>query len=184
MDLHRRSKRHGAARMARWAAITLTALLLVLPVAERANAACARPANTAPTQLAFLDVLNDYRKSRHLRRLTVSSRLTKIAQNYACLLSETAHFSHVGPDGSTLSRRARRGRYSYCTIYENLAFGQKSVPSVLQAWIKSPSHHRALIARDVVEIGFGLAYGPEPGQRNTRQPRTQTYWVLVLARPC
>ena len=139
---HSRHPRPNAARCNSWWAVLVFALLMVL-AAHAASAACARPTNTAKTQLEFLEVLNDYRKSQRLRRLTISSTLTKIAQKYACELAGAAHFSHVGPDGSTLSRRARQGRYTYCTIYENLGFGQNSVSAALRAWIASPSHHTA-----------------------------------------
>jgi len=106
------------------------------------------------------------------------ARLTNVAQRYADLLSSSATFAHVGPDGSDVLQRDQAGSYVTAgmgvTVGENLARGQTSVPQVMADWMASPEHRAVLLDARFTQVGFGWAPGrPAAGGA----PPVHPYWV-------
>ena len=110
-----------------------------------------------------LEMLNRLRKRNEVATLDQSAVLDQVALDYACLLAETGHFDHTGPDGSTLMSRVTAGGYEWCLVAENLAKGQQSLLEAMKGWIKSPGHWKNLKRNGPTEIGFGAAYLPREG---------------------
>lgn len=102
--------------------------------------------------------LNSLRLRNEQAKLEPNGKLDDAAQAYACLLAQTGHFDHVGPDGSTPSDRILEAGYQFCVNAENLAKGYPSIDKALIGWISSPGHYRNLIRPNVKEVGLGVAY--------------------------
>jgi uncharacterized protein YkwD len=83
--------------------------------------------------------------------------------------------SHTGSDDSTAGQRISRQGYPWRTYGENIAAGNPTVSSVIQAWLGSEGHCRNLMDPAFTEIGAGYAIGPYGGNPAAR------YWTLGLA---
>lgn len=104
--------------------------------------------------------------------MTLDSRLIAAAQKYAVVMAAKDHFSHTGPDGRSPFDRMKAEGYYYRAAGENIAFGHRNVPEVMDGWIKSPGHE-ANIRGNYANVGFGSA--PD---RNGR-----IYWVANFGTP-
>lgn len=84
-------------------------------------------------------------------------------------------FSHRGSDGSRVSDRASRTGYSWHGIGENIAAGQGSVRSAVDAWLASPGHCAAIMHARFTEMG--AAYVVEPSHDSA------IVWTQVFGTP-
>ncbi len=132
---------------------------------------------TAPDQLVpvasqastVTDVVNAARKGKGRKAIQRSSRLDAVAASHANDMAKRGYFSHVSPNGSKPSDRARRAGYRYCLIAENIANGYPTVAQVMNGWMKSSGHRKNILLPKVTEFGLARA----PGDT----------WVMVLAKP-
>ncbi|MGB7180844.1 MAG: CAP domain-containing protein, partial [Burkholderiaceae bacterium] len=85
-------------------------------------------------------------------------------------------FGHAWPDGTRVGDRLTMANYEWQHADENIAAGFRTLPEVIQAWIDSPSHCRALMRRDVSETGLAVVPGA-PGNTYV------SYWTMVVAEP-
>lgn len=72
--------------------------------------------------------------------LTWNSLLQSAAQIHSNDMAQNNFFSHTGSDGSSSSQRATNQGYEWRTVGENIAAGQPTTESVVQAWLDSPGH--------------------------------------------
>lgn len=160
----------------------LVPTLLFLTVSSNALFAqnCSAPSDINKYRFEHLGKLNALRKRQNIPIVSNNKTLDQIAQDYACLLAETGHFDHIGPNGSTLAERAREGSYNYCQIAENLAVGQQSVDEALIGWITSNGHWKNLIRETVNETGFGVAYLDNLGGAFDGEPRNLSELSMSL----
>lgn len=119
--------------------------------------------------------VNGERESEGVRRLERSRCLEGVAQAYAERLLAGDFFDHVTPQGETLMDRLSAAGCGMREASENLAKGPASVSEVIQGWLGSPSHRRALLDRAYHEVGYGLAFGPTDSG-------FEIIWVQVLGR--
>jgi len=84
-------------------------------------------------------------------------------------MAKTGHFAHFNLEGDGPGARARRAGYTG-RVLENLAWGQESERGVLDAWLASPAHCRALATGGQTEIGVGLSLGAAG----------KPFWTLLL----
>lgn len=82
-------------------------------------------------------------------------------------------FSHTGSDGSSAGSRATAAGYVWSTWGENIAAGQPTVASVVQAWMASPGHCANIMNARFRDIGVACVSG---GAGNTYR----TYWTMTL----
>ncbi len=111
-------------------------------------------------------LLNGLRTEHGVGGVRPSPTLEEIAMGHAMDMAENGFFSHTGTDGGSIGDRARAAGYRYCTIAENIAKGQKSVPEVMSSWIASRGHRRNMVNDKVTEYGLVRAPG--------------NIWVMVL----
>lgn len=116
-------------------------------------------------------LINNVRLETSAGLLSFDSRLGDAAQDYAEVMLAANHFSHVGPDGSTLQARVDATGYNWATLRENISAGDQNAEVVFNRWQASPGHRVNNLATDVDEFGLGFA---ENGSDNR--------WVLVLGR--
>ncbi|MEM6771378.1 MAG: CAP domain-containing protein [Bacteroidota bacterium] len=77
------------------------------------------------------------------------------------------HMSHVGSDGSRVGDRLSAAGYRWRSVGENVAWNQRSVTQVVNAWKNSPGHCRNLMNPDYIYMGLAVE---------------EWYWTQVLAR--
>lgn len=116
---------------------------------------------------------NAERANHGLRPLTVDARLTRAAQAHSDDMVRRAFFAHESPDGSQVWDRARAAGYSYSTIAENIAAGQRTAADVVHGWMHSPGHRANILKPELTQIGVGRALGSEFG----------IYWTQVFGTP-
>lgn len=88
-------------------------------------------------------------------------------------------YSHTGRDGSTALERIARTGYHPEATGENIAAGQPSPASVVEAWMNSEGHRANILNCDFQEIGVGYYHlSPDPGEI-----RQVHYWTQVFASP-
>lgn len=135
---------------------------------------------------AFLSRLNEERSSRGLQTLALQSELTEMGEDHTANMAEHEYVGHVWPDGTTIEDRYRaRGLLPECRLgvsgsnryypgAENAAgawidrrfhssggsyyvsneaeLGQ----TLVDIWISSPPHRRAMLVGSADEMGLGL----------------------------
>ena len=122
-----------------------------------------------------LRLVNDYRRSRHLRPLTLDSKLTNAASALAADMARHNRLSHSGPNGADLGKRLEAAGYNYAVAAENVAVGQKSFAGLLAEWKRNPSERENLLLPDATQMG--IAFRDRPG---TTQ---DIFWTFVIGSP-
>jgi uncharacterized protein YkwD len=83
-------------------------------------------------------------------------------------------FNHTGSDGSSAGQRITAAGYSWSTWGENIAAGQSTVNSVVDAWMASAGHCANIMNARMRDIGVACVSG---GAGNTYR----SYWTMKLA---
>ncbi|MEM9215251.1 MAG: CAP domain-containing protein [Cyanobacteria bacterium P01_F01_bin.150] len=114
----------------------------------------------------ILNLVNAERKKVGLEPLQMSENLDKAADNYSQVMLDAKHFSHTGPDGSSMSQRIEDAGYTnWRSIAENIAAGQRTPEQVVQGWMNSPGHRANILRDSVTHMGLGFAEGSGNGDR-------------------
>ena len=121
----------------------------------------------------FESMLNDVRSDAGAGPVTYNGLLGQAARRHANDMHANDFFEHEGSDGSTIGTRVSDTGYRYRYVGENIAWGQQSEASALDAWQGSTTGHKENNENPRHEH-FALAKAGS-GQN--------TYWVLVLADP-
>jgi uncharacterized protein YkwD len=154
---------------------------ILSPAAAIALAALALPAATAAAECrgrddagAVVCEVNRVRDARGLDALRQDGRLERAAESHARDMVRRGYFSHVTPEGETVSDRLRDAGYlgsrAPWRVGEALAWGRRrlSTPAAtVRAWMESPPHRRVLLNGRYREIGVGVADGVPSGGAGT-----------------
>lgn len=107
--------------------------------------------------------------------VTWSSRLEAVAHRHSADMATHNFFSHTGSDGLSPGERLTAAGYRWRFAAENLAAGQSTLDTAIDAWIDSPGHCANLMHPGVREIGVAWVYeaGSDYG----------IYWTMKLAAP-
>ena len=109
-----------------------------------------------PTPDALIAAHNRERAERKLPPVKAEAKLTVAARLHAADMAKRKVMSHDGGDGSTPADRVKRQKYVYQAIGENVAYGQKTVDAVMDAWMNSPDHREHVLG-DFDEVGVAVA---------------------------
>lgn len=109
--------------------------------------------------------------------VTWNPRLAAAAQEHASAMAEQNFFSHTDPQGRNVAYRVSTTGYSWHTVGENLAAGQRTLEETMRNWLLSEAHCRNLLDERFIEFGIARV-GNTSGQG-----RYKVYWALVLGRP-
>lgn len=107
--------------------------------------------------------------------LAWNDKLTQAAYGHSLDMATKNYFSHTSQDGRSDVQRVQATGYQWNTLGENIAAGQRTMTSVMQAWQGSAGHCKNLMAANFTEVGLscakasGSTYG--------------TYWTMALAKP-
>lgn len=91
--------------------------------------------------------------------LSWDNTLEKVAQNHATDMQKRRYFSHTSSDGTSFSKRIRKGGYDWRVIGENIAMGYPTAEKVVEAWRKSKDHCPNMMNPEFRDMGVGKA-GP------------------------
>jgi uncharacterized protein YkwD len=150
---------------------------------------CAQPSASADAQeQRLLELLNEVRahpvacvtgdagappERRRLAKLTPSSELSCAARRNSHAMARTGVFAHRDVTGAGPHARSEKAGYRGKVVLENLAWGQADAQAVMNSWLASPGHCRALFSGAVREAGAGLSWGAS----------NKPFWTLLLGGP-
>lgn len=100
--------------------------------------------------------------------LTPNPLLERAAQGHSDDMARRNFFDHTNPDGQGPGDRITATGYSWFTYGENIAMGQPTPESVMQAWMNSPGHRANILNCRFAEIGVGVVTSGGP------------YWTQVF----
>lgn len=113
----------------------------------------------AKNEEAVVRLVNAARAREGLPALRVDERLRSAAREHSRDMARRKFCAHENPDGLTPADRMRAQNYP-APGGENVARGQESPRSVMDAWLKSPGHRANLLSADFRAIGVGAFFGP------------------------
>lgn len=106
-----------------------------------------------------------------------SERLASVAAAQAESMAAQQKMSHRDDQGRGLSARLAAQGYQFGSAVENVAAGQSSIDTVVDAWLVSETHCSNLMKPAAVELGLACS------DANTDGGEVRRYWDLVLAAP-
>lgn len=122
------------------------------------------------TNMSINDLLaaaNQSRAANGLAPLTLNAKLNNSAQMKAQDMITNNYWAHISPTGVQPWYWFQKAGYNYSAAGENLAYGFYTGYEVNAAWMNSTSH-RDNILGSYVDVGFGIASGPQyQGAENT-----------------
>lgn len=110
-----------------------------------------------------LSLVNAERKKQGLSSLTLSDKLTAVANEKARDMAENNYFSHTSPTYGSPFQMLQQYGIRYRTAGENIAAGQKSPEEVMNSWMNSSGHRANILNSSYTEIGIGYYAGGSYG---------------------
>ncbi|MDG4865332.1 CAP domain-containing protein, partial [Streptomyces sp. T-3] len=122
------------------------------PTTQRPTAT-ADPADTPGEQV--LALVNSERGKAGCKPVKYDSRLARAAQLHSEDMSANNYFDHTSQDGRTFADRAKAQGYDNPGA-ENIARGQNSPESVMDAWMNSQGHRENILNCGLTTMGLGV----------------------------
>jgi uncharacterized YkwD family protein len=122
---------------------------------------------------AVLKLVNAERKKAGVQPLTLSEKLTSIANTKAKDMADKGYFSHQSPTYGSPFDMLKQFGVSYSYAGENIAAGQKTAEEVMNSWMNSSGHKANILNKNYTQIGVGFVRGGEYG----------TEWVQLFIKP-
>jgi uncharacterized protein YkwD len=111
-------------------------------------------------EVAFLKLVNDYRKLNHLGALALSQTLGAASEHHSSSMAFNNYFDHqLIPEGISWSQNMANYGYNYNTYKgENIAAGHSGAQATFDQWKSSPLHNDNMLSGNYKAIGIGLVY--------------------------
>lgn len=116
------------------------------------------PPEVLAEEAHVLSLVNQIRRAQGIREVTHNAALHRAARLHSEDMADRGFISHTGSNGSHPGQRIREQGYLYRTFGENVASGQRTPESVMNAWMNSPGHRANILQPGFCELGVGLAY--------------------------
>jgi uncharacterized protein YkwD len=133
-------------------------LLTVAPAAAEASFSAA----TYRSNLQY--AINQYRAHHGLAKLRINLNLQQAACAHSTNMAKHRMLSHDSSSGVTWLQRIRWYGYRGNWVGENLAVGQWSAGSTVNAWINSAPHRANLLNGHYRVVGLGVVKGVYAGR--------------------
>lgn len=104
-------------------------------------------------------LVNSERAAGGCGPLKEDAQLRSAAQGHSDDMAKRDFFSHTSPDGTDPGQRTTAAGYRWSTYGENIAKGQQTAQSVMDAWMKSPGHRANILNCSFKDIGVGIHQG-------------------------
>jgi uncharacterized protein YkwD len=111
-------------------------------------------------EIAFLALINDYRRTNGLKAFVLSQTLGAAAEHHSVSMANHNYFSHtLIPEGIGWSQNMTNHGYGYSTARgENIAAGMSSAQRAFDKWKASTGHRANMLNSGFNAIGIGRAY--------------------------
>ncbi len=119
-----------------------------------------------------MELVNAERTSRGIAPLEENWEVRRVAGYKAMDLRDGRYFSHTSPTYGSPFDMLRSFGISFRAAGENIAMGQKTPESVMQAWMRSEGHRANILNPTFTHIGVGYCTGGSSG----------SYWVQMFIR--
>ncbi len=103
---------------------------------------------------------NEERREAGCPALAVDGHLVTASLRQSNYMARTRLFSHVWRDGSTFVDRSEASGYQQ-PAGENIAWGYRSAPEVMEAWMASPGHRHNILNCKARSFGAGVAFAAD-----------------------
>ena len=134
----------------------------------------AEPSTAEMTQAeAILKLVNQERAKAGVPALTLSEKLTSIANTKAKDMADNNYFSHDSPTYGSPFDMLKQFGVSFSYAGENIAAGQKTAEEVMNSWMNSSGHKANILNKNYTQLGVGFVRGGQYG----------TEWVQLFIRP-
>lgn len=110
-----------------------------------------------------LSLVNAEREKQGLSSLTLSDKLTAVANEKARDMAENNYFSHTSPTYGSPFQMLQQYGIRYRSAGENIAAGQRTPEEVMQSWMNSSGHRANILNSSYTEIGIGYYAGGSYG---------------------
>lgn len=127
-------------------------------------------ASTSSYAKQVAKLVNEERRETGLSSLTLSSELSKVAQAKAEDMRDKGYFSHTSPTYGSPFEMMKQFGIKYTSAGENIAKGQRTPESVMNAWMNSQGHRANILSTSYEQIGVGYC----------TDARGNTYWVQMF----
>lgn len=114
---------------------------------------------TPITKNLILDLTNNARMAENLNPLQNNERLSQAAENKAKDILEKQYFAHTNPNGKPFYEWIEDSGYNYLYAGENLAIDFQEAETIIEEWLKSPTHRANILNGNYSEIGIGVLEG-------------------------
>jgi uncharacterized protein YkwD len=131
------------------------------PARTSAGTTAPLPGGNAGYEAQVVTLVNQERGKAGCAALTVDSRLTTAARGHSQDMAARNYFDHNTPEGVTPWTRITNAGYQFSAAAENIAEGQTTPASVMQAWMNSTGHRTNILNCNLRNIGVGLAYNTQ-----------------------
>ena len=118
-----------------------------------------------------IDLVNAERTGNGLQALEFNWQVARVAGYKACDMRDNRYFSHTSPTYGSPFQMLRDFGISFTAAGENIAMGQRSAESVMQAWMNSSGHRANILNEAYTQIGVGYCIG-----------NSGPYWVQMFIR--
>jgi uncharacterized protein YkwD len=111
-------------------------------------------------ELAFLKLINDYRKSKGLGTLVLTQSLSAASDHHSWSMAEYTYFDHfLFPENIGWSQNMVNYGYNYNTWKaENIAAGNSDPLATFTQWKNSAGHNTNMLSANFKAIGIGHYY--------------------------
>lgn len=134
----------------------------------------AEPSTAEMTQAeAILKLVNQERAKAGVPALTLSDKLTSIANTKAKDMADKNYFSHTSPTYGSPFDMLKHFGVSFSYAGENIAAGQKTAEEVMNSWMNSSGHKANILNKNYTQLGVGFVRGGQYG----------TEWVQLFIKP-
>lgn len=137
------------------------------------DAAQSRGETESSQAVEILNLVNQERKKAGVPALTLSEKLTSIANTKAKDMADKNYFSHESPTYGSPFDMLKHFGVSYSYAGENIAAGQKTAAEVMNSWMNSSGHRQNILNKNYTQLGVGYTQGGQYG----------TEWVQLFIRP-
>jgi uncharacterized protein YkwD len=143
--------------------------------------ALAAPAPAAADSVqSVLAGINTARAKAGCAPLKLNKALMAAANIHARDMAEQNYFGHRDKSGGGIGSRARSQGYRFGLVAENIAAGQETPESAVQAWLDSPGHRRNVLNCRFRETGIAMVYQPNDKPLRGQRMSMRYYWVQVF----
>jgi uncharacterized protein YkwD/chitodextrinase len=149
-------------------ALTVTAAVAAAPAQAVTNCSPSSSWGTNRADLAaqVVNLINQYRASKGLSQLAISSTLTASSEWKSLHMAGYGYFAHddpAPPVSRSAFQRAKDCGFSGTTWGENIAYGYSSAQSVVNGWLGSAGHKANIENAAFKTTGVGVATNSSGG---------------------